>query len=123
MAAWNSSSRSESLSISRRSSWHHTTAPSPRLEYTQIARALAHPSLGCDPAEASAILSFMADVQHPSLDDASLSSDSPETSPTTTDSPSSINHSARQIEALLEVTETIAQQRDLKAPFHHLAER
>ena len=65
----------------------------------------------------------MADVQHPSLDDASLSSDSPETTPTTTHSPSSINHSARQIEALLEVTETIAQQRDLKALFHDLAER
>jgi formate hydrogenlyase transcriptional activator len=88
-----------------------------------MARGLAHPSLGCDPAEASAILSFMADVQHPSLDDASLSSDSPATTPTTTHSPSSINHSARQIEALLEVTETIAQQRDLKALFHDLAER
>jgi formate hydrogenlyase transcriptional activator len=55
----------------------------------------------------------MADLQHPSLDDVRLSA--PSASPN--------NHSARQIEALLEVTETIAQQRDLKALFHDLAER
>ena len=63
----------------------------------------------------------MADLQHPSLDDARL--DTSTASPATTTSASSINHSARQIEALLEVTETIAQQRDLKALFHDLAKR
>jgi formate hydrogenlyase transcriptional activator len=68
-------------------------------------------SLGCDPGKRGAILSFMADLQHPPLDDAHPSSPSP------------IEHSARQIEALLEVSETIAQQRDLKALFHDLAER
>jgi formate hydrogenlyase transcriptional activator len=36
---------------------------------------------------------------------------------------SPLNHSGRQIEALLEVTEVIAQQRDLQALFHELAER
>jgi formate hydrogenlyase transcriptional activator len=34
-----------------------------------------------------------------------------------------IEHSGRQLEALLDVTETIAQQRDLKALFHQLSER
>jgi formate hydrogenlyase transcriptional activator len=34
-----------------------------------------------------------------------------------------LDHSSRQIEALLEVTEAIAQQRDLQALFHELAER
>ena len=36
---------------------------------------------------------------------------------------SPLEHSGRQIEALLEVTEVIAQQRDLQALFHELAER
>jgi formate hydrogenlyase transcriptional activator len=36
---------------------------------------------------------------------------------------SPLDHSSRQIEALLEVTEVIAQQRDLQALFHELAER
>jgi formate hydrogenlyase transcriptional activator len=68
-------------------------------------------SLGCDAAEPGAILIFMADLPQPSLDSARLSSASP------------AEPSARQIEALLEVSETIAQQRDLKALFHDLAER
>jgi formate hydrogenlyase transcriptional activator len=37
--------------------------------------------------------------------------------------PSPIEHSGRQLEALLDVSETIAQQRDLKALFHELSER
>jgi formate hydrogenlyase transcriptional activator len=36
---------------------------------------------------------------------------------------SPIEHSGRQLEALLDVSETIAQQRDLKALFHELSER
>ena len=38
-------------------------------------------------------------------------------------SSASIEHSGRQLEALLEVSEMIAQQRDLKALFHELSER
>jgi formate hydrogenlyase transcriptional activator len=37
--------------------------------------------------------------------------------------PSPLEHSRRQLEALLEVSEAIAQQRDLRALFHDLAER
>src|ERR1700682_1035747 len=37
--------------------------------------------------------------------------------------PSPLEHSRRQLEALLEVSEAIAQQRDLPALFHDLAER
>jgi formate hydrogenlyase transcriptional activator len=37
--------------------------------------------------------------------------------------PSPIEHSGRQLEALLDVSNTIAQQRDLKALFHELSER
>src|ERR1700740_1889456 len=36
---------------------------------------------------------------------------------------SPLDHSRRQLEALLEVSEAIAQQRDLRALFHDLAER
>ncbi|MGB7731428.1 MAG: hypothetical protein WBL50_25635, partial [Candidatus Acidiferrum sp.] len=36
---------------------------------------------------------------------------------------SGLEHSGRQFEALLEVSEAIAQQRDLKALFHELSER
>jgi formate hydrogenlyase transcriptional activator len=44
--------------------------------------------------------------------------------PSTASPPASlIEHSGRQLEALLDVTETIAQQRDLKALFHQLSER
>lgn len=50
----------------------------------------------------------MADVAHPSTN---LASSSP------------IEHSGRQLEALLDVSETIAQQRDLKVLFHELSER
>ena len=50
----------------------------------------------------------MADVANPS---------------TVSQSASLIEHSGRQLEALLDVTETIAQQRDLKALFHQLSER
>jgi formate hydrogenlyase transcriptional activator len=37
--------------------------------------------------------------------------------------PSPIEHSGRQLEALLDVSEAVAQQRDLKALFHELSER
>src|SRR5258705_6094415 len=37
--------------------------------------------------------------------------------------PSPLEHSRRQLEALLEVSEAIAQQRDLRALFHDLATR
>jgi hypothetical protein len=37
--------------------------------------------------------------------------------------PAPLEHSRRQLEALLEVSEAIAQQRDLPALFHDLAER
>jgi formate hydrogenlyase transcriptional activator len=40
-----------------------------------------------------------------------------------TASTSGLEHSSRQLEALLEVSEAIAQQRDLKALFHELSER
>ena len=62
---------------------------------------------GCDLAEASVILHFMPDS-------AKLSS-----TPSIT---SSIEHSERQFEALLAVSETIVQQHDLKALFHDLSE-
>ncbi len=63
---------------------------------------------GCDLANASAILHFMPDS-------AKLSSSSFDGT--------SIAHSERQFEALLAVSETIAQQHDLKALFHDLSER
>src|SRR5713101_8436853 len=44
-------------------------------------------------------------------------------SPTETVPPSPLEHSRRQLEALLEVSEAIAQQRDLPALFHDLAGR
>jgi len=44
-------------------------------------------------------------------------------SPPVTAPASPLEHSRRQLEALLEVSETIAQQRDLRALFHELAER
>lgn len=65
-------------------------------------------STGCGFAEANAILDFMPDSAK--LPSAPL--------PT-----SSIEHSERQFEALLAVSETIAQQHDVKALFHDLAER
>ena len=63
---------------------------------------------GCEAGKADAILVFMA----------KLSDTSPETVP-----PSAIAQPWRQFEALLEVSETIAQQRDLKALFHELSNR
>jgi formate hydrogenlyase transcriptional activator len=44
-------------------------------------------------------------------------------SPLSSQPASPIEHSGRQLEALLDVSETIAQQRDLKALFHELSER
>jgi formate hydrogenlyase transcriptional activator len=63
---------------------------------------------GCDPAKAGAILDFMPHSAKP---------------PSTIDPASSIEHSERQFEALLAVSETIAQQHDLKVLFHDLSER
>jgi formate hydrogenlyase transcriptional activator len=64
-------------------------------------------SAGCDCAEAGAILHFMPDS-------ANLSSTLPS---------SSLEHSDRQFEALLAVSETISLQHDVKALFHELSER
>jgi formate hydrogenlyase transcriptional activator len=50
-----------------------------------------------------------------------IMADSVQTSPVQPVSP--IEHDGRQLEALLDVSETIAQQRDLKALFHQLSER
>lgn len=44
-------------------------------------------------------------------------------SPSAAEATSPLEHSGRQLEALLDVSETIAQQRDLKALFHQLSER
>ncbi len=73
-----------------------------------MARHAAGPSLGCELAKPDAILVFMAESQNPVR----------EARP-----PSSLDSSSRQFEALLEVSETIAQQHDLKALFHELAQR
>ncbi len=73
-----------------------------------MARLGACPPLGCEPPKPDAILVFMADAQNPVREE-------PSTSP--------LDSSSRQFEALLEVSETIAQQHDLKALFHELAER
>ena len=47
----------------------------------------------------------------------------PVVSPPEVSLPSPLEHSRRQLEALLEVSEAIAQQRDLPALFHELAAR
>src|SRR5208283_2302488 len=65
-------------------------------------------TLSCDPAKPGAILVFMAEPQNPA-------SESRPTSP--------LDSSRGQFEALLEVSEAIAQQHDPKALFHELAER
>ena len=65
-------------------------------------------TLSCDPAKSGVILVFMAESQNPA----------PESRLT-----SPLDSSRRQFEALLEVSEAIAQQHDLKALFHELAER
>ena len=69
---------------------------------------LARLPFSCDRAEPDAILIFMVDPLHPSQE---------------AQASSSIEHSGRQLEALLEVSEAIAQQRDLKTLFQKLAER
>ena len=78
------------------------------LEYTQLPRRAARPSLGCEPAKPDAILVFMAESQNPARE---------------ARRPSPLDSSSRQFEALLEVSEAIAQQHDLNALFHQLAER
>jgi formate hydrogenlyase transcriptional activator len=70
--------------------------------------SFAHPSWRCDPAKPDAILIFMQDAENTASAPASTSG---------------LEHSNRQFEALLEVSEAIAQQRDLKALFHELSER
>jgi formate hydrogenlyase transcriptional activator len=78
-----------------------------RTEYTQIlrSRTRAH---GCDLDEPNAILQLMHDADKTN-NGASAGS--------------GLEQSERQFEALLEVSEAIAQQRDLKALFHELSER
>jgi len=71
-------------------------------------RLLRPRSARCEPRKRSAILHFMAD---------SANSSRP------SQAPSPIEHSGRQLEALLDVSEAIAQQRDLKVLFHDLSER
>src|SRR5208337_3857153 len=78
------------------------------LEYTQLPRRAVSPFPGCEPAKPDAILVFMAESQNPAR----------EVRP-----PSPLDSSSRQFEALLEVSEAIAQQHDLDALFHQLAER
>ena len=78
------------------------------LEYTQLARRAARSSPGCEPAKRDAILVFMVESQNPAR----------EARP-----PLPLDSSSRQFEALLEVSEAIAQQHDLNALFHQLAER
>jgi len=64
---------------------------------------------GCLAANGSAILPFMADAANSTLQNGAQSA--------------SIESDAHQLAALLEVSELIAQQRDLKALFHALSER
>src|SRR6516164_7949318 len=77
-------------------------------EYTRSHRPRRADGPGCGSTEPDAILAFMEESlnslvgEHPSA---------------------SIEQSGRQLEALLEVSEMIAQQRDLKALFHELSER
>jgi len=75
-----------------------------RTEYTQILSPGVCPS-GCGSCKPGAILNFMPDSEN-------IASTAP-----------GLEHSSRQLEALLEVSEAIAQQRDLKALFHELSER
>ena len=79
-----------------------------RTEYTQIPRIPARFKPGCDLAEPGAILKFMQDAEKP---------------PRVAIAASGLDQSGRQFEALLEVSEAIAQQHDLKALFHELSER
>ena len=76
-------------------------------EYTQVPFIRA-PSPSCDPSKPDAILIFMQDTEKIAGAPASTSG---------------LEHSGRQFEALLEVSEAIAQQRDLKALVHELSER
>ena len=66
------------------------------------------PWYGCERGEANAILHFMPDSANPTP---------------LLPLASSLEHSERQFEALLAVSETIAQQHDLSKLFHELAER
>ena len=86
----------------------HPTRHHSATEYTQIPQFHAPVTRGCDLAEADAILKFMRDAEKIA---GGVFADS------------GLEHSQRQFEALLEVSETIAQQRDLKILFHELAER
>jgi formate hydrogenlyase transcriptional activator len=63
---------------------------------------------GCELGKRGAILEFMAESANPAQSAPTLSP---------------VEHSGRQLEALLDVSEAIAQQRDLKALFHELTQR
>jgi formate hydrogenlyase transcriptional activator len=80
---------------------------SPRTEYTQI-RVVRARSPGCDPAKPDDILQFMQEAEKMNGGASAVNG---------------LEHSGRQFEALLEVSEAIAQQRDLKALFHELSKR
>jgi formate hydrogenlyase transcriptional activator len=80
---------------------------SQRPEYTQILLTRGAATY-CDPGKPGAILAFMQDTEK--LAGATTGT-------------SGLEHSSRQLEALLEVSEAIAQQRDLKGLFHELSER
>jgi formate hydrogenlyase transcriptional activator len=77
-------------------------------EYTQILRFLAACPDSCDLVKSGAILKFMQDAEN---------------IPRGASSATGIEHSGRQFEALLEVSEAIAQQRELKGLFHELSKR
>jgi formate hydrogenlyase transcriptional activator len=66
------------------------------------------PHSGCDLAKPDAILKFMQDAEN---------------IPGGATAAPGLEHSGRQFEALLEVSEAIAQQRDLKGLFHELSQR
>jgi formate hydrogenlyase transcriptional activator len=81
---------------------------SPRTKYTQIQCTRALCVAGFERAKPGAILNFMQDAEKTPVDTAASSG---------------LEHSSRQFEALLIVSEAIAQQRDLKALFHDLSIR